>query len=150
MSIREERGTSAVEFAIVSSVLFLVLFGIVQFGIAFNQFQGVQASAREGARTASLSATTVDEIRQRVKDSVSIIAPANLASSCPGALAVNTGCIQVEQPPGTVISAGTAQPCNLHAGQDVKVSVKYQAQIVIPLWATPSITLTGDGSFQCE
>jgi Flp pilus assembly protein TadG len=47
-----ERGAAAVEFAIVFPVLALLLFGIVDFGLAFfNQIQ-VTSVAREGVRAA--------------------------------------------------------------------------------------------------
>lgn len=138
------------EFAIVCSVVFLVLFGTIQFGIAFNRYQGVNAAAREGARLASLPATTVDQIRQRVKDSVSIVSGSSLANTCPGTLATDKGCIQVEQPPGTIVGTGSVRPCNLKSGEAVKVSVKYQTLIAIPLWKSPSVTVTGDGEFRCE
>jgi hypothetical protein len=49
---RTQSGASAVEFALVSSVLFLVLFGIIQYGMFFsdslNARQGVREAARQG------------------------------------------------------------------------------------------------------
>lgn len=50
----DEGGASAVEFAIVSIVLVLLLTGIVQFGYTFFQYLEVVHAAREGARWASL------------------------------------------------------------------------------------------------
>lgn len=52
--MREDRGASAVEFAIVSFVLILLLTGIVQFGYTFFQYLEIVHAAREGARWASL------------------------------------------------------------------------------------------------
>lgn len=146
MRIRNaERGASAVEFAIVASLLFMILFGIAQFGIAFNRYQGLQAGAREGARLASLPATTIDQIRDRVRDSVSIIDGSNLADACPASLAVEEGCIEV-----TPTGAGTFQPCVNRAGQTVRVDVRYRMQVSIPLWGNPALTVTGTGDFRCE
>jgi len=49
---RTQSGASAVEFALVSSVLFLLLFGIIQYGLFFNDSlntrQGVREAARQG------------------------------------------------------------------------------------------------------
>src|SRR5690348_16558602 len=49
---RTEAGASAVEFALVSTVLFLVLFGIIQYGMFFNDSlnarQGVREAVRQG------------------------------------------------------------------------------------------------------
>ncbi len=45
-----ERGASAVEFAIVSVLLFTLLFGIIEFGYQFNNAQSLRQGVREGAR----------------------------------------------------------------------------------------------------
>lgn len=47
---KEERGAALVEFAIVAPLLFLLLFGVVEFGRAVVTFTGVTTAAREGAR----------------------------------------------------------------------------------------------------
>jgi len=52
-TIRDE-GASAVEFALVSFILVLLLFGIIQFGHLFFQWLEITHGAREGARWASL------------------------------------------------------------------------------------------------
>lgn len=49
-------GAAAVEFAIIMIPLFLLLFGIVEFGIAYNRQQGIHAATREAARVASIGA----------------------------------------------------------------------------------------------
>ncbi|MFT7646169.1 MAG: Flp pilus assembly protein TadG, partial [Candidatus Poriferisodalaceae bacterium] len=41
--------------AIILPVLVLLMFGIVEFGLAFNRLQGVHAAAREGARVGAVS-----------------------------------------------------------------------------------------------
>lgn len=140
-----ERGASAVEFALIAALLFVILFGVVQFGIAFNRSQGLHAAAREGARIGSLPETTIDQIVDRVRSSVSIVDPASLSYGCPATLAVEEGCITVT-PGGT----GTDQPCNLRSGQKIAVEVKYRMRLNIPLWGTPAITLSGAGEFRCE
>ena len=57
-----ERGAAAVEFAIVLPLLVLLVFGIIQFSIAYNRTQGLHAAAREGARYAALPSNTSSEI----------------------------------------------------------------------------------------
>lgn len=47
---RNESGSSAVEFALVSGVLFLVVFGIIQYGLYFNDALSVRQAVREAAR----------------------------------------------------------------------------------------------------
>jgi Flp pilus assembly protein TadG len=46
-----------VEFALVLPVVLLLLLGIVQFGIVFNDYIQVTSAAREGARKAAVSRT---------------------------------------------------------------------------------------------
>lgn len=47
-----ERGASAVEFALVMPILFLLLFGIIDYGMLFFDSIGLRQGAREGARQA--------------------------------------------------------------------------------------------------
>ena len=53
--VKREDGQAMTEFAIVLPVLLLILFGIIQFGIVFNNYIDVTSSAREGARTGAVS-----------------------------------------------------------------------------------------------
>lgn len=46
------RGAALVEFALIVPVLFLVLFGVIEFGIALNDYQSIRQGVREGARQA--------------------------------------------------------------------------------------------------
>ena len=63
--LRNEKGASAVEFALVLPIFISVIFGIFQFGIAFNNWIAITHAAREGARLAAVK--QYDE--QRVRDS---------------------------------------------------------------------------------
>ncbi len=49
---RGDRGAVLVEFALVAPLLFLLLFGIIEFGYNFNTYQAVRQGVREGARQA--------------------------------------------------------------------------------------------------
>jgi Flp pilus assembly protein TadG len=172
--VREERGASAVEFAIIASLLLLILFGTITFGIVLNRYQGLQAGGREGARLGSLTTTTLDQIRTRTRDSVSIISGSNIQDQCSSPLTVvETGCILIQTKqdgnadgdtldadevqtcdsacPATN-SSGTAQPCDRvpSQGRSVYVEVRYRLRIDIPLWASPQMTISGSGEFQCE
>jgi Flp pilus assembly protein TadG len=161
--ISDQRGASAVEFAVIASLLLLILFGTITFGIVFNRYQGLQSAAREGARLGSLSGTTRSEILDRVRDSVSIVEGSAIAASCPSnvnTLAVETGCLKVfaRPSPGAapteVTPSSTAQaPCGAaYPGPDksVVVEVYYRLRIDIPLWASPQMTVSGGAEFKCE
>src|SRR5436305_1660402 len=59
---RGQRGAAVVEFAIASSVLLVLLFGIISYGYVLSFKQGLTQAAAEGARAAAVagsSATTV-------------------------------------------------------------------------------------------
>lgn len=45
-----ERGASLVEFALIAPILFLLLFGMIEFGRVVATFNSVNTAAREGAR----------------------------------------------------------------------------------------------------
>ena len=46
----KERGATIVEAAVTTMLLFLMLFGILEFGRAYNVYQTITNAAREGAR----------------------------------------------------------------------------------------------------
>jgi Flp pilus assembly protein TadG len=53
--ITDEKGQSMTEFAIVLPVLVVFLFGVIQFGILFNNYVTLTDAVRAGARTAAVS-----------------------------------------------------------------------------------------------
>lgn len=55
VSGRRQRGAALVEFAIVMPLLFTLLFGIVDFGLTFNDSLSLRQGVREGARQASVA-----------------------------------------------------------------------------------------------
>lgn len=56
-SVASERGATLVEFAVVAPLLFLLLFGVIEFARVVSAYTTVWTAAREGARYA----TTTDE-----------------------------------------------------------------------------------------
>jgi Flp pilus assembly protein TadG len=50
-----ERGASLVEFALVLPVLAVLIFGIIDFGFAFNSYIELRSGSREGARLAAVN-----------------------------------------------------------------------------------------------
>jgi Flp pilus assembly protein TadG len=61
-----ERGVAAVEFALVVSLLLLIVFGIVAFGSVYSELEVMESAAREGARAAAVG--TPDQIVAAVND----------------------------------------------------------------------------------
>jgi Flp pilus assembly protein TadG len=126
-----ERGAVAAEFAVILPLLMLLVVGIIQFGIYFNNRQGLQAAAREGARIASISSSTSTDVTNRV-------------SSAMGGVGIPAGSWTV-----TINPTGT-QPCLNRSGQPVTVTVRAPQRISVPFWTTKVVTVTGTGVFQCE
>jgi Flp pilus assembly protein TadG len=63
-----KRAAAAVELAVVTPFLLMMLFGIIEFGWIFTVRQGLVTAAREGARTAALPGSTADEVTSRVAE----------------------------------------------------------------------------------
>jgi Flp pilus assembly protein TadG len=58
---KRRRGATVVEFAIVAPILFLVVFGLIEFGRYMMLHQIAITSTREGCRKAVLGTTTSDQ-----------------------------------------------------------------------------------------
>lgn len=59
---RNRRGAAAVEFAVVSPVLFLLIFGMIEYGRMVMVQQVITNAAREGARKAVLDGSTSSDV----------------------------------------------------------------------------------------
>lgn len=71
--IKDRRGQSTVEFALVLPILLLIVFGIIEFGLIFNAYVTVISSSREGARYGIVGDRNEAEIVQKVKDTAGIL-----------------------------------------------------------------------------
>jgi len=78
-NLRREDGAAAVEFALIVGVLAMLIFGMLQYGIAFFELQNLRSAAREGARVGSVQGTA-DQVKQRVSDMSGGAIPANNAA----------------------------------------------------------------------
>lgn len=65
--LRHQDGAAAVEFALIAGVLAMLIFGMLQFGLAFFELQNLRAAVREGARIGAVGANTT-QVGQRVSD----------------------------------------------------------------------------------
>ncbi len=128
-----ERGAVAVEFAIVFPLLALMLFGIVQFGIAFSKYEVYVGAAREGARYAAVRC---------VPDSTTGCTPALIQSKVNAASAGYT--IGPGTPAESIVCSGAT------VGQSVTVSWTQNIVISIPFWKTVTASPTVTAVFRCE
>jgi Flp pilus assembly protein TadG len=139
----DERGAAAVEFALISIVLFTILFGIIGFGQLYSQFEVFQSAAREGARVAAVKTTTGGVATDSEIASV-VRAAANPYGSKIAASGVESP--HVLTPPGpcpaTVPTSG-ARPT-------VVVAWRQKFNIEIPLIPRLNFFQTIKGVFECE
>ncbi|MBI4261201.1 MAG: pilus assembly protein [Actinobacteria bacterium] len=122
--LRREDGVAAVEFAIVSTVLFLVLFGIIEFGRTYSEYEVLQGAAREGARRAAVRAPA-DEVVAAVYAAAEPYTPSS----------------------GPAVSGQCSETT---VGQQVSVSWNQSFEISIPFMPPATITRTITGVFRCE
>lgn len=59
-NLKSPDGQTMVEFALVLPLLAMLLFGIIQFGIVFNNYLDLTDATRAGARKAAVSRQTTD------------------------------------------------------------------------------------------
>jgi Flp pilus assembly protein TadG len=60
ISLRDQQGQSMTEFALVLPIIALLLFGVIQFGIVFNNYITLTDATRAGARKAAVSRRAPD------------------------------------------------------------------------------------------
>jgi len=106
---KREDGQSLVEFALVIPIFLLVLFSIVDFGMAFHAWITVTNSAREGARIGSVHAPAAT-IEQRVRDTATSLEQADLS-----------------------VSVTNADDQGGQSGESVVVDVSYSYSLITPL-----------------
>ena len=142
LGCRREHGAAAVEAALVLPLIFLILFGIVQFGLAWFRAQNLEAAAREGARLASVGYTFGD-VQTRVRDAQEAFTDADIDVS----YSVDGGT--------SWFTTTTDRPC-AQAGLGNLVHVRAQVPadpayaILIPLWGDYQISYESIGVFRCE
>jgi Flp pilus assembly protein TadG len=133
---RSERGAAAVEFAIVAPLLFMLVFAVIQFGLAFLQVQTIRGAVREGGRAAAVGGT-VDEARDKVIEAATGTIPESLKDS----IDVDTTCEKGDNQQGTDVAVSFPVGA-LNGGTGIKVEIPF----------IPTITLSPDvaAHFRCE
>jgi len=122
--IKSEKGASAVEFALILPILIILVFGIVQFGIAFNNYITITHAAREGARIAAVDLNNTD-----LKNII-------IERAFP--VQINEDDIVISTPEGTNI------------GDPVEVEITYNISITIPLVGSWDIPLKNKAIMRLE
>jgi Flp pilus assembly pilin Flp len=128
----DDCGQAIVEFALVSVLLFTLLFGGLDFGRALNAWAVVTHASREGARVASTQCAVVVDCSVPVQSAIE------------GALAgLNVPDVRWEMDGGPYVSGG---PVNVH--------IEYDVVPIIPLIAVlmpgGMLTVSGDTTMRLE
>lgn len=135
----EERGATAVEFALVIPILLVVVFGIINLGFVFAQQISLNNGARQGARYAVVDGRTCDQIKTEAKDS---------------AATIGMSTTEVPTPVITPSCSGVTRPCaSTTPGTNIKVELTRSAAWAVPFPPFTSgnaPTLTGKAVMRCE
>lgn len=120
--LRGNRGAALVEFAIVSVLLIMLVFGIIEFALLMKDYLTVNQAAREGARVASLGyQTTV------IRDHVVSAAPTLTLSS--ESVVLKTGLANTDSS-GWADLGDDAGYNDADHGSMILVEVPYEHQLV--------------------
>ncbi len=109
--LTNRKGQSLVETALVLPVILLILTGIVDFGLLFNNYMMVSNASREGARTAAIGST--DEKIRTVVNTV--------------AASLDTSKLTVTISPDQMVGRTS--------GDAVAVTVEYEYKMITPVIA---------------
>ena len=117
---RDRAGSPAVEFALIAPLLFLVLFGIVTFGIAINNYIELTDSVRSGGRALAIARASTTPYTSTVS-AIDASAPNLTAASISIVVTVNgTPCATdtlcataLSTAAGDTSTVTASYPCNL-------------------------------------
>jgi Flp pilus assembly protein TadG len=89
-----DRGSVAVEFALLLPVLLLLIFGVIDFGRAINDQITLTQAAREGARLAALGYSAA-AVQSRAQSAATGLSPVTVTvtSSCPAGAGVGVDAV---------------------------------------------------------
>ena len=138
--MRREDGAAAVEFALIVGLLAMLVFGMMEYGLAFWQLQSLRAATREGARVAAVGGDT-SQITNAVVDASSGALPAGFG----GVAVTGGGC--PEPSAGTPIDQSVTVSINNAA---LPSNIKEILTIDIPLLPSIALDPTIEGTFRCE
>jgi len=124
-----DRGSAMVEFAIIAPVLFLLVFGIIEFGRAYNAQNTLTHAAREGIREYAITQDM----------SLGSTAARNAATSLDPTLLVVNYYDQNGNVTGTVCTPG----------QPATMKLEYPFEMRIAFWRAVSFTMESQGVMRC-
>lgn len=148
-SLRNESGSTMLEMALCCAVLFMLLFGIMQFSLAVYSYHFVSEAAREGSRYAIVRGSacstntplqtncgaTSAQIQTYVR-ALGYLSASRVTVTTTWLTATSSG-----TPATTTWSACASGTCNA-PGNLAQVAVTYAFPLSIPFWSSTTINLT--------
>jgi Flp pilus assembly protein TadG len=127
---RGDRGAVAVEFGLIAPFLFLLIFGLIDFGWMFSRDMVVQNVARDSVRVASLEGSYA-QVSDTIQTELAAygIAPSQVTYS-----------ITCKNASGTVCANNpTSYNATATSGSSVKVTISYTHNLMTPVGALCSL-----------
>lgn len=124
-TLGEERGAAAVEFAIILTVLIVLVMAILEFGREYSRYQVFQGAAREGGRLAAVRAAN-GAVIDRIYDASEPYVPSSTPEVSPSECTIDT------------------------KGQAVTVSWEQGFDLDIAFWGDVTFTRPISAVFRCE
>lgn len=136
----EDEGANLVEFALLAPLLFLILFGIIEFGWVLSQHLDVRHGAREGARLAAVnfpegpppnsdtrSSTNTDDLVEEICNRMQTASGVEIEITSAGGVG-DPADIRVTAPAATLTGfLDWAIPTNLELASDVQIRMEQKA-----------------------
>jgi Flp pilus assembly protein TadG len=129
-----EDGAAAVEFALIVGLLAILVFGLLEYGLAFWQVQNLRAAAREGARVAAVRGDDTDVRDAMVESS---------AGSLSGSWSFSRSRTCDGDPPGEEVTI------TINNGS-LSGPVREAFEVSIPFLPPITLNPTLSGTFRCE
>ena len=141
-----EDGAAAIEFAIVTVLLLLIVFGILEYGRIYSQVEVLNGAAREGARVGAVQGTKSD------------ITDAVMSSAGPYSGQISNVTVTAKSETGATAPSAQDPPCQdsssspsvVTQGGEVTVTFDYHAKVNVGLLPPLNETISIQGVFRCE
>jgi Flp pilus assembly pilin Flp len=134
--VRQEDGAAAVEFALVVGLLAVLVFGLLEYGLAFWQVQNLRSATREGARVAAVRGDE-DRIEAAMVDA--------------SAGSLSSGSFDFTVSPGLCDKDLHGEQITVElVNSSLSSAVQQSFEISIPFLPPFKLDPTLEGSFRCE
>lgn len=164
-----DEGAVAVEFLLVSPILFLLVFGIINFGALFTQQLALNNGVRQGVRLAVVAGNTANQTcgqvvtsvqsasvpaigmpQQGIEVQVQRVSSTDASDVKANCYPLNNGTDGFVKTPGT----NTTRVCadNASTANSIKATARFKTKYVavMPFLPSPQFTLKATAVYRCE